>query len=122
MKVEEQSVGTTVREKPSRLTAMVAALSYEAKVAGALLGLCYLVTLLLILISMGVSERHELPGDMLIILVLVLNSGTLIGVIGGGVLFYKKQWVAGLVILASGLLFTPFAANVLLFSNWVFGG
>jgi hypothetical protein len=122
MNAEGQVTENGAGERSNKLAALVAALSYEAKVAGALLGLCYLAALLLPLISMGVSERHELPGDVLIILVPVLHSGTLIGVIGGGVLFYKKQWVVGLVVLASGLLFTPFAVNVLLFSNWVFGG
>ena len=99
-----------------------AAMTYAEKCSWTLLGLCYLGLFLTPVIFHGLLPKgDERLGGELIIGVMMVNSAVIIGLLGGGVLVYRKQWKSGFAILLAGLLSGWFGRWTLLLAMRVFG-
>jgi hypothetical protein len=99
-----------------------AAMTYAEKCSWTLLGLCYLGLFLTPVIFRGFLPKGDTRlGGELIVGVMMAQASAVIGLLGGGVLIYRKRWESGVAILLAGLLAGWFGRLTLLLAMLVFG-
>lgn len=94
-------------------------LSYAEKCVWALLALCYGGAFLASVVFIGL-----LKGDPrgAVLGAIFVQTAALVGLVGAGVLIFQKRlWLRGTVVLVAGLLATFFATFSVRLMAWLFG-